>query len=388
MKIKIMKKRILFLVHTAEFFSSFELILNQFLLDKENFECFVVVGPQDYTGKSKSFSGSQKVFDFLTQNEINSIKLEENEVHDTTILQKINPDYIFRQTPWDHLIPPSFRIGNLPKAKICYVPYAEMIIDTGDAQYNQPFHHACSFIFADNLFHFNEYKKYQDKDTQRIHLVGSTRYEKFSQFITKNEKNHWPINIPKGTPKIIWAPHHCYDPNWIGAATFLENKNLFLEYASRKDVSIIFRPHPALIDKLISSGTISIDEYDEWLSAFESSPYSRCDTEIDYIGLMCASDYMITDGISFLEEYLVTKKPLIRTISKNVKRMNEHGEKLVNLHRPCHDTLSLNQVLNEIVTSTYIDSTHLNRCIYQQELLDSSENSSFKIYSIIKNDSI
>jgi hypothetical protein len=380
------KKRIVFLIHSAELFSGLELVIQNFLNDTERFECIFVALPRDYSTQAKVFTGEGEVFRFLDAKGLNPIAMTGKSYADLFYLIHLAPDYIFRQSPWDHHLPEPFRTPNLSFAKLCYVPYGLMLSGTENAQYNQPFHNFCDFIFSETDFHHNEFKNRRQLGDIGVHLTGSPRLESFDKHVAAHPEGVWPIQVPVNIPKIIWAPHHCFDPKWIGASTFFEHKDLFLEYAQRDDISILFRPHPAMREKVVASGKMSAAEYDHWLQAFESGPFSRLDNQSEYIDQMQASDFMVTDGISFFIEYLVTGKPLIRTGSAHARPLNALGEWLIKKFRNCADQESLRQILEQMVQHRYADDESQERLVVTEFFRGINQNASLKIYAILADD--
>lgn len=381
-----LRKKVLFLIHSAELFSAIETVVHRFLADVQRFECVFVALPKDYSAQATRFTGEGEVFEFLKAKGLDPLVMTGKSHADLFYLMHLAPDYIFRQSPWDHHLPEPFRSPNLSFAKLCYVPYGMMLSGTENAQYNQPFHNFCDFIFSETDFHHDEFKNRRQLGELGVHLTGSPRMESFVRRVQEQPQGAWPIDVPQGIPKIMWAPHHCFNPKWIGASTFFENKDLFLSYAQRDDISILFRPHPAMREKVVGSGKMTAVEYDRWLAEFESGPYSRLDRQLDYIDQMQASDAMVTDGISFFVEYLVTGKPLIRTHAAQARSLNDFGEWLVQRFRSCEGSESLSQVLEDMVQHRYTDGEKAGRMEVTELFCRINIDASANIHRIIAED--
>jgi hypothetical protein len=380
------RKRIVFLIHSTELFGVLEGVVQIFLQDPIRFECIFVALPKDYSAKATQFTGEDKVYKFLDAKGLNPLVMNGKSHVDLLYLMHLAPDYIFRQSPWDHHLPEPFRTPNLSFTKICYITYGMMLSGTGSSQYNQPFHNLCDLIFSETSFHQAEYRNRRQLGDIGVYLTGSPSLESFEKRVKELPNGRWPVEVPSNVPKVIWAPHHCISSKWIGASTFFENQKIMLLYAKRKDISILFRPHPAMREKVCSSGRMTAVEYDQWLNEFESGPYSRLDCESEYIDQMQASDFMITDGISFFAEYLVTGKPLIRTLSSNARALNEFGEMLVQRFKQISGQEALQEVLEDIVQHKYVDAEQSNRQEMTEFFRDTNQNASQKIYQIIADD--
>lgn len=380
------RKRVLFLIHSAELFGVLEGVVQEFLRDSKRFECIFVAIPKDYSATAKNFSGEGEVYEYLEEKGLNPLIMNGKNHADLLYLMHLAPDYIFRQSPWDHHLPEPFRTPNLSFAKLCYVTYGMMLSGTGNAQYNQPFHNFCDFIFSETDFHQAEYMNRRQLGGLGVFMTGSPRLEYYERRIKEFPSGRWPVDVPANIPKIIWAPHHCFNEKWIGASTFFEHHQLMLDYARHDNISILYRPHPAMREKVVSSGEMTATEYDAWLNEFESGPYSRMDRESEYIDQMQASDYMITDGISFFAEYLVTGKPLIRTRSPKAKALNEFGEWLVQNFREVSGSEMLSIVMGEIVEHNYFDAESQSRMELTNMLLEINKNASGNIYKVIASD--
>jgi hypothetical protein len=380
------RKRVVFLIHSAELYGVLEGVANEFLNDPVRFECIFVALPKDYSAKSTNFTGEDEVYHFLENKGLNPLLMKGKNHADLLYLMHLAPDYIFRQSPWDHHLPEPFRTPNLSFSKLCYVTYGMMLSGTGNSQYNQPFHNFCDFIFSETDFHQAEYKNRRQLGDLGVHLTGTPRLESYYKRVQDLPSGRWPIDVPKNTPKVMWAPHHCFDSKWIGASTFFDHYQTMLDYAKRDDISILFRPHPAMREKVVVSGKMTGVEYDCWLHEFESGPYSRLDRESEYIDQMQASDFMITDGISFFVEYLVTGKPLIRTRSPNAKPLNEFGEWLLQKYRQVSSQKELLHILDEISHFKYVDLELEGRKELTNLFEEINHGASRKIFQIIEND--
>lgn len=92
------------------------------------------------------------------------------------------------------------------------------------------------------------------------------------------------------------------------------------------DIEIVLRPHPALTETMNNSGLISKEYLQDYYNRFNSLSNCCLDKNQGYINLFKWSDILITDGVSFLFEYIITGKPIIHTDSRCNIGFNEFGK--------------------------------------------------------------
>lgn len=130
--------------------------------------------------------------------------------------------------------------------------------------------------------------------------------------------------------------------------TFLENGKFILELAkSHPEVDWIFRPHPGLRTKLLSTGAMSEPEvdayYSEWARIGEAS-YGG-----EYFPLFEKSSAMITDCVTFLTEYLLTGNPLIRLVAPTCPTPIPPVRRLFDAFYDVHSCAELESAFNKVV---------------------------------------
>lgn len=86
--------------------------------------------------------------------------------------------------------------------------------------------------------------------------------------------------------------------------------------------------HPFLEDALIRNQVFDETSLKQFLDFIDLQPNMRVDKSDNYFDLFVSSNAMITDGVSFLAEYALTKKPLLNTINNDGPSLNLLGESL------------------------------------------------------------
>lgn len=350
------KRRVAFIVHAPETFSALEPVVEELRRRADRFDLVFIAVPRDLSGgAAKSHAGVEATYLFLDRKGCQPIALNGRSLDDLEVLIRLCPDFIFRQSPWESDIPPAFNSVLLSFAQLCYVPYGLMTVDKPDHQYNQPFHNACDFIFCETEFHRQEFVNRRQLGAQGLHLSGYPRFEQFAAGLADADPV-WPLAAPDDVPRVIWAPHHTISARWLGFSTFLDYKDRMLEAARSGGLSILLRPHPALRERLAAEAGIGGDEYDAYLQAFSEAGCSGVDRDPEYLRSFAASDCMITDGVGFFSEYMLTGKPMIRTRRADSVPLNAFGNWLVEACDNVDDATALDTLLDNLGRRCYADA--------------------------------
>lgn len=348
------RRRVVFLIHAAEIFSALEPVIEELQRRSDRFELIFVALPRNYSGRVGECGHLQPTFDFLQARGLAPIAMKGQGVGDLARLVHLAPDFIFRQTPWEHHIPSVFNSRMLGFAQLCYVPYGMGTIEKPVQQYDQPFHNHCDLVFAESQYHLERYAQHRAMGTHGVVLTGYPRFEAFVRQL-EGPPPAWPLACDDDMPRVLWAPHHSVERTWLNYSTFMDHKDRMLEEARRGRISILFRPHPALAEKLSASGHMGADDYAAYLQAFEATASSGVDRAEGYIGQFAASDLLITDGLGFFSEYLLTGKPLVRTWKAGAEPMNHFGNWCAEAARLVHDGSELQALLDELGERRYQD---------------------------------
>jgi hypothetical protein len=264
------------------------------------------------------------------------------------ILKALAPDIIFRQMPWEPLLPPAFNVTELSSfARVCYVPYGYLTVkrfqpneseasSASKKHTDEYFHRMCWRIFCETEMHKTMYEKYAVRAGDNVVVTG---YPKFDSLLeAKKKPPYWPVQ-QKGKKRfrVIWAPHHSVTADWIGLGTFLETHNDMYGWALKapNEYEFVLKPHPALYGELVKVKRVMSQDYlDSYLKAWNALPNTAIMDTGDYGPLFAASDAMVTDGVSFFSEYQVFEKPLIFMDSGRHMGFNEAGSVVMESANP------------------------------------------------------
>lgn len=233
-------------------------------------------------------------------------------------LRDLSPDLIFVPGPFDHSKEEPYFIRNLLKiAPLAYIPYG-FEIGGGfyiQQQFNYKLHNCASIIFSRSHRHKGMYKKYCEKGDNHVYVTGHPKSDLYFKPIDKN-KVFRSYNITKDEfEKIfIWNPHFQVELNNKSISTFLNYFEFMLKLAAKyRQHLFIFRPHPALGQRLKHLDIMSESQWDILKEELNATHNIRFSEEYDYFGLFHISDALISDISSFLFEYIPTEKPILYT---------------------------------------------------------------------------
>lgn len=263
---------------------------------------------------------------FLKEMGMNFIDLSNSDVYQIySILASIDPSVVFRQSPWDDDVNEKFSAINLSNFKVVYIPYYSLNVvkfyeeKTGfNYQVNQNLHLISWKIYCESKESYNEYMTDFIGDKSKILYLGNSKLNYINNYFLNNNIN----NIKGERIRILWAPHHSVTNDWLGFGTFHENCLHFLNLAKKNIFEIKLRPHPLLF-KVMSD--IYPDIFNDFLSQWDVLENTSIDDSWDYLKSFEWSDFLITDGISFLSEYPLTMKPIIYLDSGRHCTLNDNG---------------------------------------------------------------
>lgn len=357
------KIRCIFLVHSIETWDA-HYDVYQAMLNDNRFEPFVVSINRRF-GNSQDYIGEQRVSDELDLLTINHIRIDmQDSFVGLNLVRGLMPDIIFRQSQWDNLYPPAFSSNYLNFAKLCVIPYGTSIVATfenespekefSEFSYDTPYHQAAWRIYCETQLTYDYIKSFRHASDEKLVLSG---YPKLDRLLS--ERPEWPIKRQAPTAaqpyRIIWAPHHTAQDQWLNFGVFHRVYKDFLMFAKeRQDIDFVLKPHPELFGSVINRGVMTQNEVNNFLTEWLMLP--NCAYENNRYGaLFAASDLMVTDGISFIVEYPIFEKPLVFFDSGVHAPLNEIGQLGLNCADIVFDFTHLKKVLNNHIQGRSID---------------------------------
>ena len=227
-------------------------------------------------------------------------------------LAKYNPDIVFYHDPRPIFEEDSVR-RTAECALCCDIPYAIRTLD-GDGLQNSPWHHQLMFLqFPPTEAQSRAYRKAlpEWKWAGTSCAIGHPILDQYLTMTAATESAQY----------VIYAPHWSFAfpgvKQPVTLSSFMGNGLQILEYAKKHpEFNWVFKPHPLLYKELIIRGAWTREKTDAYYKAW--GDIGRVCTDGDYIPLFQNAKALITDCGSFLVEFPMTGKPLIRLIPKEL----------------------------------------------------------------------
>ena len=249
------------------------------------------------------------------------------------------PDLIIYQQPWT-----ISEINSIERVSqhvlTAYIPYGYMAIKSDYAHYFMPFHWHLWKYFCEN----NDQKKLFEKKNKKLsNILVNKGYPKMDVYFKINNNN-----LRKKS--VIWAPHWSFGENSVRFGTFDKNYKLFLSLAKNNpDIHWIYKPHPALSQWVLRTNLMTEEEYNIYMDQWQNLPNTEIVTTGNYFDMFLESSALITDSVSFLFEYLPTKKPIIYIDSKKGCGFNEITAPIVKSYYNVTTNEEIEKTLKEVV---------------------------------------
>jgi hypothetical protein len=181
--------------------------------------------------------------------------------------------------------------------------------DVSSFAFDQFYHRAAWRIFCETEFTKAYFQGFSHSHPEKFVLSGFPKLESLQR---SGKKEFWPLSGGERRGyRVIWAPHHSVGDSWLAFGVFHLMYRQMLDWArSAPDIEFVLKPHPALMKSLILEGRLKQSTLDEFVGEWERLA-NCCICTGQYAGLFAASDLLVTDGLSFLTEYQLFRKPLI-----------------------------------------------------------------------------
>lgn len=320
--------------------------LYEALLKSKHFEPFVMLA---YFKKSEIGISPQehmlKGIKFFEEKGINYKVVYDIKQQVHIKLKKFKPDIVFYQQPW--LIPDNQNPFNTSKnALICYVPYCYYSLNSY-MNYLLGFHGKLWKYFVESDLHKEEYQ--QKFNAKNCTAIGSCKLDSYKTLDKSKIDTIWKTN----KKRIIYSPHNCFEQENIdyATATFDKNGEFILQLAkSHPEYEWIFRPHPVFKDRVLRHKIKTLSEIENYFEEWKK--IGTIYTGGDYYEMFAGSDYLITDCISFLSEYLPTAKPVIHLRKDEQKQsFNNLVKMITDSYYKVYDNETLSKIFNEVIVN-------------------------------------
>jgi len=376
-KIKTKPLKVVFLVRENQKWT-YQSLYDEF--DKsEHFEPLVLVSllMLAHRGKDKTRNNLHENLNFFKNKGMNvDLAYKDGKYID---LKEFAPDIVFYDQQWDlPKIHKPLRVSNF--ALTMYCPYFYGLLENKEG-YFQNFHKLLYKYFVENEILIKRYEKIKKDNSKNCISFG---YPKLDNFLEAKNDEYPDIWKDKNKFKVIYAPHHSFEQNGVSLATFKDNGKFILELAKNNpQTTWILKPHPRFKYALLRNNIMTEKEIEEYYHEWEQigTIYEKG----EYGFIFKDSDLMITDCCSFLMEYLLTEKPLIRLVNSHSVKLNEIGEKIMSGYYLANNNDELKKYFYDIIEQK--DFKKENRQNLKLEFCKSNESGKeiYKyMYSIMK----
>ena len=226
----------------------------------------------------------------------------------------LNLDFIFIPRPYETYLPKPWRASALRKiTRVCYVPYAPAQMGDEPLLYNSHFIRNVSLFFTEN----KDAAAYLEKTIkptlasadQKMYDTGYPKYD----LVKPNDPSAdiWPQKRQEDTFRVLWTPRWTSSTR-LGGNNFRRYHEQIIALAENdQSLQLAFRPHPLALDAYVREEVLSQEELDAYLDRYDKCPNAVVDRTVSYYDTFFASDVLVADITSLIEDYMVTAKPVV-----------------------------------------------------------------------------
>lgn len=360
------------------------------MLDDPRFEPIILICPCISYSEDVMWEGMERTYTFFKNKNYPVIsayvKAEERWIN----LQEIKPDIVFFSIP-HNMTKKEYYYDAYLNYLSCYIPYSHQVSNYHNflPQYDLFFHNAQWKIFAPHICSYNISRTISHTKGRNVYVTGYPMMEAVFNKKLLHDNNIWKNKDNR--KRVIWAPHHTVDVDYLPYSNFLEYAEDFLKLVEKYKDKVVwsFKPHPELKAKLYKHKDWGKKRTDEYYTYWSNQEFTQLNLD-EYLELFLFSDAIIHDSGSFLAEYLYMKKPALYLLSKNnnLNFYNEFGSKALNSYRTAKKFSEIETFIHELVFRKNIGITEDHEIFFNKEILPYFVESlpSDKIISLIKGD--
>lgn len=312
--------RTAFLVHNFEAWGALREVHRRMQADPR-FAPVVFSVPRRFPG-ARRFGNEATTSAHLNADGVAHVRLNDPvAVNDLDRIKAFGIEALFRQSHWQADLPPAFSSWNLNFARQYYVPYA---IGSLSSEGGGRVKHTPRDICARQFLASPLVAKVMG-ESDRLGGVRNSVSGHPKVFDLLSTAPHWPIESGN-TTRVIWSGHHSIGTKWSNFGVFLQVHEAMLALARRRhDVDFLFSPHPALVTKLAALTGDNRRSVDAFFAQWNALANTGTLENGRYQEAFHASDLLVVDGLSFLIEFQLLAKPIIRLTRPDNAPFNAFG---------------------------------------------------------------
>lgn len=297
-------------------------------------------------------------------------------------IKRLNLDYVIYQRPYDILLPKQLRAKNVIKfAKTIYIPYG----CTGAKVY-EDLQLSCKDFFSYIYFYFTGSEHLKNVFIKSPYY-GEWAAKKYSHYIFCGYPGFCScvdgVYEKQKRINVLWTPRWTYDEKVGGSHFFEYFQNLIDFQLEHKEIQLIIRPHPLMLDNFIKEGKITQEWKDKFFCMLEEAGVIYDDND-DVNDTFKKTDVLITDFSSIIANYCFTGRPMIYCPDR-CNELNDVYKSIVKGAYRSENWQELKKAL-ELIISGKDDLIEVRKSI-KQEWEDNHIHAADNIVEIIKKDS-
>ncbi len=239
-------------------------------------------------------------------------------------INKLDPDVIFLQRPYDENMPAHLSMRVLRKRSVlCYIPYGYEFVNNVhlDIEYNQNLINNVFCCFAENDETYRYIRNRSRLDCRmglrKVYNVGYPRFDLISSERGNSNKRY----------RFLWTPRWSVSEK-NDRSYFLDYYDVLIRYfSSNKDKYLTIRPHPLMFKNFLEKGVMSQQEIEKCKLTIQKMPNVKWDTNEDYLVTFSKVDVLISDFSTIIVDFFITNKPIVYC-GGNVGSFNSIGKRM------------------------------------------------------------
>lgn len=259
-------------------------------------------------------------------------------------LRDLPADLLLLQQPWGLQGAPRHLAGCIPCA---HVSYELGVIHDPRQQFALPHFHPWLWrLFVPDSLHLETIRRTPGAiPAERVVLSGSPRLDAWRAQLTG--QGGGAVAGGSGPRRVVWAPHHSLSPRSLRLGTFDWSGPAMLQLArTHPELAFVLRPHPnlwAALDGWRPGGSSA------FLKDWAALPNTALSQDGDALPVLAGAAALITDSVSFMAEFMLTGRPILRLTRSDATPLSAYGQLLQPCFYPCPDPETLQDSFARVV---------------------------------------
>ena len=348
------KIKVLFFVYLPSVWDS-QRSVYQAMKESESFDVYVLIAPMP--DENKRLAYRENALEFFKNEGIDFIVGCDLTTMVYVNIESLKMDVIFYQTPFYYGIKDWLPEYISQYSYLAYIPYGFYIADIPKTQFNQIIHNVAWRVFAETPLHKQLYAIHKLTSDDNVVVSGYPKLDIYNmpydetkaELMWKHSRGSSPLR-----KRILWTPHWIVDKS-SKYTLFTEYIDFFIEYLEKhsESIELILKPHPLLFETLLIEKVYTKEALNRILERLQSLSNASIYTGGNYFPLFFSSDAIINSSISYMAEYLPTKKPMLFMPNKNDLGTNAFGEQVRKQHYMGYSKQDIEDFITHVVIGNH-----------------------------------